>query len=107
NVDVQPTWSPDGKWIAFTSNRGNVDLQKGVRKGSSNWDIWMIGYDGQSLTRLTHNKARDGAPSIANNGKVYFHSDRKVSKQTRKMHRVSGSTGGFHIWSVSLPAKAG
>ncbi len=101
SVDVQPTWSPDGKWVAFTSNRGDV----GVRHSNKgNWDVWMISYDGRNLTRLTTDKAKDGAPEFAKNGRIYFHSDRKVDKQARKEHQVKGNTNGFHIWSAMLPA---
>ncbi len=101
SVDVQPTWSPDGKWVAFTSNRGDADMRHSNR---GNWDVWMISYDGRNLTRLTANKAKDGAPAFAKNGRIYFHSDRKVDKQARADHQVSGGTQGFHVWSTMLPA---
>ncbi|WP_198507391.1 TolB family protein [Mariprofundus ferrinatatus] len=101
SIDVQPTWSPDGKWVAFTSNRSDSD---GDMSNKENWDIWMIRRDGRHLTRLTFNPAHDGAPAIGSNGRVYFHSDRKVDKQALVGHGVSGSTSGFHIWSAALPA---
>ena len=39
----QPTWSPDGKWIAFQSNRGG------------NWQIYRMRVDGNDLQKLTSN----------------------------------------------------
>ncbi|HYE13644.1 MAG TPA: hypothetical protein VD968_04295, partial [Pyrinomonadaceae bacterium] len=39
--EVQPRWSPDGKWVAFTSDRDGGD------------NIWVIGADGQNRRQVT------------------------------------------------------
>ncbi|MDQ6974002.1 MAG: DPP IV N-terminal domain-containing protein [Mariprofundaceae bacterium] len=99
--DAQPTWSADGKWIVFTSNRaGTVDTGVSYK---NNWELWAISNEGTHLTRLTYNKAKDGAPSIADDGTVYFHSDRRVSKKSLAEREIRGSATGFHIWTVDLP----
>ncbi|MDQ6994372.1 MAG: TolB protein, partial [Mariprofundaceae bacterium] len=51
----------------------------------------------------TYNKAKDGAPSMADDGTVYFHSDRRIDKAILAEREVRGSATGFHIWTVNLP----
>ncbi|HKI59686.1 MAG TPA: TolB protein [Mariprofundaceae bacterium] len=99
SVDVQPVWSRDGKWIVFTSNRALADMRK---PKNNNWDIWAIDREGRNLTQLTMDEARDGAPSVAANGRVYFHSDRKVTREMKDARNIKGRVGQFHIWSISM-----
>ena len=44
-LDRDPAWSPDGKKIAFVSNRNNVN--------KDHKQIWVIDADGKNLIRLT------------------------------------------------------
>jgi len=45
DLDYNPTWSPDGKWIVFTSDR----------EGSA--DLFRVTPDGAGLERLTDSPA--------------------------------------------------
>ena len=60
-----PTWSPDGKRIAFQSLR------------DGNWEIYVMNFDGSKLTRLTFNRFSDGYPTWSLDGQqIAFESDR-------------------------------
>jgi dipeptidyl aminopeptidase/acylaminoacyl peptidase len=65
--DSQPAWSPDGKQIAFVSNRtDNPD-------GNQNTDIWIVSPDnadkGQTLLQVTKNPGSDRSPAWSPDGK--------------------------------------
>ncbi|MFL5617518.1 MAG: TolB family protein [Gemmatimonadaceae bacterium] len=63
--DTRPDWSPDGRHIAFQSNR------------TGNYDIWLMNPDGTSLLNLTSHPATDAAPEWSPNGKqIAFQSNR-------------------------------
>jgi TolB protein len=68
NNDWNPSWSPDGKRIAFQSDRKG-DLE--------NFDIYVMGADGMNQQKLTNNRAWDGSPSWSPDGeRIVFWSDR-------------------------------
>ncbi|HLF57612.1 MAG TPA: hypothetical protein VI942_12265, partial [Thermoanaerobaculia bacterium] len=70
--DRQPVYSPDGRWIVFTSNR------------SGNLDLWRLARDSGELQRLTDHAAEDWDPALSADGKrLVFSSNR---------------TGRFQIW---------
>jgi len=65
--DSQGTWSPDGRRVAFVSNRtDNPD-------GNENTDIWVVAADnadsGHTMVRITENPGPDESPAWAPDGK--------------------------------------
>jgi LPXTG-motif cell wall-anchored protein len=60
-IDVDPAWSPDGKKIAFMSNRAN------------SLDIFIMDADGGNVRRLTNNGRANFGPSWSPDGtKIAF-----------------------------------
>jgi dipeptidyl aminopeptidase/acylaminoacyl peptidase len=74
------TVSPDGKWIAFTLRKTDLEANKGRT------DLWLIGIDGKNLKQLTTDPASDSAPKWSKDGKtIYFISSRSGSSQVWKL----------------------
>ena len=72
--DTQPAWSPNGKRIAFTSDR------------AGNQDVYTVRPNGRGLRRLTGTAAEDSAPSWSPNGKrIAFTSDREGNEDVFSM----------------------
>jgi len=73
-ADRQPVYSPDGKWILFTSDR------------SGNLDLWMVSTATGELRQITDDAADDWDPAFGPDGHLYWSSTR--------------SSGHFEIWTA-------
>ena len=63
--DASPDWSPDGRRIAFDSDR------------DGNWEVYVMNADGSGVTRLTDNGAADEFPAWSPDGRrIAFESNR-------------------------------
>jgi TolB protein len=73
---VAPAWSPDGTRLAFATV---VDPEAGMADVDSNvgrQDIWTVNADGTDRHRITDGKGAYATPAWADDGRVYFVSDR-------------------------------
>ena len=61
-----PCFSPDGKKIVFSC----------MKTKKNDYDLYTIDINGNNLTQLTINKSYDAHPYWANDGNIYFASDR-------------------------------
>ena len=66
--DSEPAWSPDGKFLAFSSNRSKPDPD-----ATYDQDIWVVAANnrdkGAHLTQVTTNPGTDGSPEWSLDGK--------------------------------------
>lgn len=68
--DEQPRWSPDGRRIAFKSNRN----------GTTNYDLYVMDADGQNLVRITDHPAHDFDPAWLPDGESLVFSSARDSR---------------------------
>jgi Tol biopolymer transport system component len=74
--NLNPVWSPDGKNIAFVSDR------------SGNWDIWVMKADGSELKPLTTEPSEERFPAWSPDG--------------QRIAFASNRSGNWDIWAVNI-----
>jgi len=107
--DSEPAWSPDGRSLAFTSNRSKPDPD-----ATYNTDIWVVAADntdkGAHLTQITTNPGEDGSPAWSPDGKWITYVTRlepKLFEYATKNIAVSPAAGGeAHVLTRDLDRMA-
>lgn len=94
--DVQPAFSPDGRRVAFASDR------------SGNWDIWIVDIQDKTLTQVTKSGDPELHPSWSPNGDhlVYCRLNRNAQHWELWVSEVTQASGGrfigfglYPVWS--------
>jgi eukaryotic-like serine/threonine-protein kinase len=79
-IDRQPVYSPDGKWVMFSSNRGGT------------LDLWEVSVETGEMHRVTDDREDDWDPEYASDGQSLFW--------------CSGRSGAFEIWTARRDGSA-
>ena len=88
--DWNPSWSPDGKRIVFSSRRdGHFIGKAGITE-----EIYVMDADGGNQRRLTENRQNDLLPSWSPDGKrIAFASDRKGNFENFEIYVMDADGG--------------
>ncbi len=84
-----PTWSPDGQFIAFASNKGTEDLPPAQQHA----EIFVIRASGGGVTQLTAGTADCGFPHWGVDGNIYFNADQAGNYDIWRLRPVLTALG--------------
>jgi TolB protein len=95
-ADENPAWSPDGRWLAFSSER------------TGRGDIYLMDPDGEGLRRLTDHPAYEGAPRFAPDGRsIFFEGERDGRAEIYRLSLPDGVPAQIEQVTSSISRKLG
>jgi TolB protein len=80
-LDADPAWSPDGKRIAFNSNR------------DGDYEIYVMNANGSGQRNLTDNASLDALPAWSPDGREIVFESERAEKGNRDVYVMSAGTG--------------
>ncbi len=98
-ADTNPTWSPNGRQIAFDSERDDVEQNW---NGERNSEVYVMDLDGTKQRRLTHYPGMDGDPDWSpDSTQIAFCSTRAAKEGERKLEIYVMDADGSNVKQVT------